>query len=205
VKSRRASESNQPFSRREVQGRSVLLHACCAPDCTTVLEWWKPLVKRLAVYFYNPNVFPPEEYERRLDTMRVVAKRWTVELIEGAYEADVPSFDSAFRPYAGEPEGGERCGVCFELRLRACAQKTSELGYDAFATTLTISPHKNHGLINAIGARVGAEFGVDYIPTNFKRREGFKRSVEISRRLKLYRQKYCGCRYSLPERLKAKG
>jgi len=181
-----------------VQGRSVLLHACCAPDCTTVLEWWKPLVERLAVYFYNPNVYPPEEYARRLEDMRVVAKRWSVELVEGVYEADVPSFDSAFAPYADEPEGGKRCGVCFELRLHASAKKAQELGYDAFATTLTISPHKSHGLVNATGARAAAEFGVDYIPTNFKRREGFKRSVELSRKLRLYRQKYCGCRYSLP-------
>lgn len=197
----RAGKKNEPFSVRDVRGRSVLLHACCAPDSTAVLDWWKPLVKRLAVLFYNPNVYPPDEYERRLEAMRIVSRRWAVELIEDEYEADAPAFNSAFEPYALEAEGGKRCAVCFELRLRATAQKTQELGFDSFATTLTISPHKNHRLINALGTRAGAEFGVDYVPTNFKRQEGFKRSVELSRELGLYRQRYCGCRYSLPERL----
>jgi predicted adenine nucleotide alpha hydrolase (AANH) superfamily ATPase len=178
----------------------VLIHACCAPDSTVVLDWWKPLVKRLAVYFYNPNVYPLEEYERRLDAMRKVAERWAVELIEGEYKADAQVFNNAFGPYALEAEGGNRCAVCFEMRLRAAAQKTYKLGFDSFATTLTISPHKNCSLINALGVQAGAEFGVDYIPTNFKRREGFKRSVELSRKLGLYRQRYCGCRYSMPKK-----
>jgi len=202
---RRAGKKKEPFPVRDVRGRSVLLHACCAPDSTAVLDWWKPLVKRIAVYFYNPNIYPPDEYERRLEAMRTVSRRWAVELVEGEYEADVPGFDSAFEPYAAEPEGGKRCAVCFELRLRAAARKAHELGLESFATTLTISPHKNHRLINALGARAGAEFGVDYIPTNFKRREGFKRSVELSRELGLYRQSYCGCKYSLPERAGKKG
>lgn len=192
-----AGKKNEPFSARDVRGRSVLIHACCAPDSTAVLDGWKPLVKRLAVYFHNPNVYPPEEYERRLEAMRIVSRRWAVELVEGEYETDAPAFNSAFEPYGLEAEGGKRCAVCFELRLRAAAQKTHELGFDSFATTLTISPHKNHRLINALGAQAGAEFGVDYIPTNFKRREGFKRSVELSGELGLYRQRYCGCRYSI--------
>jgi predicted adenine nucleotide alpha hydrolase (AANH) superfamily ATPase len=196
----RLREKNRPFVAREVRGRSVLIHACCAPDSTAVLDWWKPLVKRLAVYFYNPNVYPPKEYERRLDAMRKVAERWAVEIVKGEYETDAPAFNTALEPYALEAEGGKRCAVCFELRLRATAQKTHELGFDSFATTLTISPHKNHSLINALGAQAGAEFGVDYIPTNFKRQEGFKRSVKLSRELGLYRQRYCGCRYSMPGR-----
>ena len=196
----RAGKKNEPFSARDVQGRSVLLHACCAPDSTAVLDWWKPLVKRLAVHFYNPNVYPPEEYMRRLEAMHAVSQRWAVELVEGGYETDAPAFNSAFEPHALEAEGGKRCAVCFELRLRAAAQKTHELGFDSFATTLTISPHKSPRLINALGAGAGAEFGVDYVPTNFKRREGFKRSVELSRELGLYRQRYCGCRYSIPEK-----
>ena len=201
----RAEKRNEPFSVREVRGRTVLIHACCAPDSTAVLEWWKPLAKRLAVYFYNPNVYPAKEYQRRLDAMRAVARRWTVDLVEGEYEADAPAFSSAFEPYAMEAEGGKRCATCFELRLRATARKAHELGLDTFATTLTISPHKNHSLINALGAQAGAEFGVDYIPTNFKRMEGYKRSVEHSRKLGLYRQRYCGCRYSMPGKTRTEG
>jgi len=198
----RADKKNEPFSARDVRGRSVLIHACCAPDSTAVLDWWKPLVKRLAVYFYNPNVYPSEEYKRRLKAMRIVSQRWVVELVEGEYETDAPAFNSAFEPYVLEAEGGKRCAVCFELRLRAAAQKTHELGFDSFATTLTISPHKSHRLINALGTCAGAEFGVDYIPTNFKRREGFKHSVKLSRELGLYRQTHCGCRYSIPEKVR---
>jgi len=186
----------EPFRTGEVKGRTLLLHACCGPDATTVLEWWLPLAAQLQVYFGNPNIQPAEEYRRRLEAMRVVCAHWKVPLLEGDYTAAEAGFAEALRPFAGEPEGGRRCAVCFELRLAATAQMAAQLGCEAFATTLTISPHKNHRLINALGARAAAAWGVNYIPTNLKKRGGFARSLEHSRSLELYRQRYCGCGHS---------
>ncbi len=186
-----------PYWADDVRGRAVLLHACCAPDATIVLEWWKPVVERLAVYFYNPNIYPPDEYSRRLEAMRVVAAHWEIELVEGQYEKDARRFEEAFAPFAGEPEGGKRCSLCFEIRLQEAARMACERGCEGLATTLTVSPQKNHRLINALGTRVAADLGVGYVPTNFKKRDGFKRCAEFSRALGIYRQNYCGCRYSL--------
>jgi len=226
---------HEPFLARDVEGRRILLHACCAPDATLPLGLWGKLARELAVLFYNPNIHPREEYVRRLEDMRLVAGEWETPLIEGRYlqdeddavpdglashpeaagEASVAAVErlpamvtkalrggdvdetlDRMRPFAEEPEGGARCELCFGLRLTRTAAMAHRLGFDAFATTLTISPHKNTDMVNALGQKAADRFGVDYIWTNFKRREGFKRSIIESHRLGLYRQTYCGCIYS---------
>jgi predicted adenine nucleotide alpha hydrolase (AANH) superfamily ATPase len=188
------------FDLRDVRGKYILLHACCAPDATTVLESWLPLAQRVTVYFFNPNIHPPEEHARRLEAMQQVAKHFGVSLITSYGAAEIEMCDAALAKHAGEPEGGKRCEECYRHRLRATAGKAADLDMDAFATTLTISPHKHHSTINALGMSAGAEFGVDYIATNFKKGGGFKRSVELSRTLDIYRQDYCGCRWSSRQR-----
>ena len=172
----------------------MLLHICCAPDSTAVFE-------RLALdfetvgFFHNPNIHPTNEYRKRL----VEARRVTLEL---GFPLIVPVFDPdpwnrAVKGLEDEPEGGDRCAVCFRLNLRATASKAQELGIPFFTTTLTISPHKDSERILRIGRESGSEFGVSFLGENFKKREGFKRSLELSRDLGIYRQGYCGCRFSL--------
>jgi len=179
----------------DVAGRSVLLHVCCGPDATVPLRLLLPLAKKVVAYFHNPNVHPPEEYARRLAAMRQVAGHYRCDLVEGDY-GEAPRYAALLGMHAGEPEGGERCELCYMMRLESAAQKAAELGLDCFATTLTISPHKNHGLINSLGAAAAARWGVDYVPTNFKKRDGFKESVKLSGEMGLYRQRYCGCAWS---------
>jgi predicted adenine nucleotide alpha hydrolase (AANH) superfamily ATPase len=184
------------FDERDVRGKAILLHACCAPDATAALEYWKPLASRIVVFFFNPNIHPEQEYALRLEAMKQVARHYGVELVAACTEEELAECDDVLSAFADEKEGGQRCEECYSLRLRRTARMAQEMDMDAFATTLTISPHKNHNLINALGMKAAAECGVDYIPTNFKKGEGFKRSVDISRELRIYRQHYCGCRWS---------
>lgn len=180
---------------RDVAGRSVLLHVCCAPDATVPLRLLTPLAARVVAYFHNPNVYPPEEYARRLAAMRKVAAAYNCELVEGDY-GEAARYATLLSMYANDPEGGERCALCYAMRLDSTAQMAAQLGLDCFATTLTISPHKNHRTVNSLGAVAAGKWGVDYAPSNFKKREGFKESVKLAEALGLYRQSYCGCAWS---------
>ena len=168
----------------------LLLHACCAPCASWPLE---ALSSRLdiTVYYYNPNIMPLKEYEKRLsqfDKLRRYPFRFAAE------PWDNEAFLAAVRGREADPEGGPRCGLCFRLRLGKTAEKAAAEGFDFFATTLTVSPHKNAELINAIGAELGEKWGVPWLPSDFKKREGYKRSIELCRELDIYRQDYCGCR-----------
>lgn len=169
----------------------VLLHACCGPCAAGAVE----RLERPVLFFYNPNVHPAEEYLRRLEAARELARRLGLELIEGPYEPE--RWWEAVRGLEGEPEGGRRCAVCFELRLRRTALLARQGGFEAFTTTLTVSPHKDARVIHAIGRRLAEEVGVRFLAEDFKKRDGFKRSCEISRAYGLYRQRYCGCALSL--------
>jgi predicted adenine nucleotide alpha hydrolase (AANH) superfamily ATPase len=171
----------------------LLLHACCAPDLTHPLQILRDKYE-VYVYFYNPNIHPTEEYLKRLDDARRLCKLWGFPLIEGEYDKE--RWFSLAEEYKEEPEGGKRCNVCFRMRLEKTAQLARKRGYDMFGTTLTISPHKNAMLINKIGSEIGEKYGVPFLEANFKKKEGFKKSVEWSKRLRLYRQNYCGCVYS---------
>ena len=168
----------------------LLLHACCAPCASWPLE---ALSDRLdiTVYFYNPNIMPLEEYEKRLGEFQKL-RRYPFRLIAEPWDNE--AFLTAVRGREGDREGGSRCGLCFRLRLGRTAKKAKAEGYDFFTSTLTVSPHKNAEVINTIGAELGEAEGVSWLYSDFKKREGYKRSIEICRELEIYRQNYCGCR-----------
>ncbi len=168
----------------------LLLHACCAPCASWPLEALSHRMD-ITVYYYNPNIMPREEYEKRLgqfDKLRRYPFRFLAE------EWDNAAFLAAVRGREGDPEGGDRCSLCFRLRLERAARQAKAGGFDFFATTLTVSPHKNAQIINTIGAELGEAWGVPWLFSDFKKREGYKRSIEICRELDIYRQDYCGCR-----------
>ena len=176
------------------QKPKLLLHVCCGPCATAVLE-------RLAAeydvtpYWYNPNIQPPEEYALRLDSALKLTSELglSMPLEEGGEEA----FADLVRGLEAEPEGGERCLLCYELRLRQAMQYAKEHGFTHVTTTLSISPHKDAEAINEIGLRLARDFGLTFVAADFKQAGGFARSVELSKHHGLYRQKYCGCLPSL--------
>lgn len=177
---------------------SLLLHSCCGPCSSYVTEY---LAKYFDIYlfFFNPNIYPESEYIRRLDTQsKWLAETNYAKLIEGDY--DHKSFLDAVKGLENEPEGGARCTKCFILRLEETARLASLGGYDYFGTTLTVSPHKNAELINNLGEGLAEKYSVKWLPSDFKKREGYKRSIELSREYELYRQNYCGCEFSMHEK-----
>ncbi len=175
----------------------LLLHVCCAPCSSYCLEYLSEYFD-ITVYYYNPNISKKEEYLKRLAEeeryISVKEFKHPVKLTESTY--DPQEFFDAVRGLEKEPEGGLRCRECFKLRLEASAKKAKELGFEWFTTTLTISPLKNAALLNEIGAEMGEKYGVKWLPSDFKKKEGYKRSIELSREYGLYRQDYCGCVFS---------
>ena len=178
----------------------LLLQSCCGPCSSYVLEALTPHF-RVTVLYYNPNIQPRAEYDRRLETQRqIIAALPTptpVEILECGYDGE--AYDAAVRGLEDEPEGGARCTVCFRLRLEETAKRAAALGFDWFCTTLTVSPHKDAARLNAIGTALGERYGVPFLPSDFKKREGYKRSITLSKEYGLYRQDYCGCLYSKPK------
>ena len=176
----------------------LLLHSCCGPCSSYVLEY---LTRYFEVFlsYYNPNIQPREEYELRLENQLCVLGRIPgVTLVPCGYDGG--AYDEAVRGLEDEPEGGARCTECFKLRLDFAAREAKRLGCDYFATTLTVSPHKDAQRINAIGEALAGKYGVKWLPGDFKKRDGYKRRIELSREFGLYRQDYCGCLYSKTER-----
>ncbi|HWP79481.1 MAG TPA: epoxyqueuosine reductase QueH [Candidatus Acidoferrum sp.] len=167
--------------------KKLLLHACCAPCSTAVIERLQGEYD-LTVFFYNPCIEPEEEYLRRLAELERLLGILNLPLIEGAYEPD--RYLDAVRGLEHEPEGGARCAVCFEQRLAAAAALP---GYDLVTTTLTVSPHKNAALINGIGKKL---CGDRWLHSDFKKQNGYLRSIELSKQYGLYRQNFCGCVFS---------
>ncbi|MCR5507255.1 MAG: epoxyqueuosine reductase QueH [Lachnospiraceae bacterium] len=175
---------------------SLLLHSCCGPCSSYVLSYLCNYFDITLLYF-NPNIYPAQEYEKRLGEQLKIIKclGLDIRVIKGTYDPDV--FYAAARGFEDEPEGGQRCLKCYELRMREAAIYARDGGYDYFATTLSVSPHKDADAINDIGERLFKEYGVKHLPSDFKKRDGYKRSVELSKEYGLYRQDYCGCIYSL--------
>jgi len=173
----------------------LLLHVCCGPCATAVIE---RIVSRFEVvcFWYNPNIEPPAEYERRLAGMRTVAEVMGVPLVEG--ERDAPSWRKAIAGWEDEPEGGRRCQICFEYRLHRAAEYAQARDMDCLATTLTVSSHKDAQLINSLGEDIAKAAGMKFLAEVWRKEGGFQRSVQLSRQLNLYRQDYCGCSYSMP-------
>lgn len=177
--------------------KSLLLHVCCAPCSSYVLEYLNKYFD-ITVFFYNPNIDEENEYRLRADEEKRFIKEMKfeneVEYIEGEYVTE--DFYTAVSGLEDKKEGGARCVKCFELRLENTAKHAKEGGFDFFTTTLTISPLKNSTVLNELGKSIGEKYGVDYLCSDFKKNNGYKRSVELSREHSLYRQNYCGCSFS---------
>ncbi len=176
---------------------ALLLHACCAPCSSYCLEYLSQHFS-ITVLFYNPNISPAEEYQKRVDEIRRLISELPaknkISLIEGRYLPE--EFYNSVKGLELEPEGGKRCPVCFELRLREAALTAKKLGFDYFTTTLSISPLKDAEKLNDIGKMLSDEYGVAYLYSDFKKKNGYKRSIELSREYNLYRQNFCGCVFS---------
>ena len=176
---------------------TLLLHACCAPCSSYVLEYLSQHFD-ITLFFYNPNISPKEEHDfRYAELVRLVDEMGLsprVKVIEGAYESE--RFYSLSEGLEELPEGGARCAKCYDLRLSETAKLAAEGKYDFFTTTLSISPYKNAEWLNRIGVRLGEEYGVRYLVSDFKKKNGYKRSCELSEKYGLYRQNYCGCEFS---------
>jgi predicted adenine nucleotide alpha hydrolase (AANH) superfamily ATPase len=175
----------------------LVLHICCAPDEAWVVHSLKEIYS-LHCFFCNPNLSPESEYHLRLQEARRVAERYDVPFSEDPYEPD--SWEKAVATVAGTPEGGERCNRCFALRLGRTARFCMETGIPSFTTVMSISPHKRITMLNESGHAAAAAFGVAYVQFDFKKKDGFRKSILLSNELGLYRQDYCGCRLSREER-----
>lgn len=175
----------------------LLLHSCCAPCSSYVLEYLSQYFE-ITVFYYNPNISPAEEYEKRVEEQQhLIASLPAVHPIHfeaGVYEPE--RFYQVSRGHEKDPEGGERCFLCYRLRLEEAAKLASQGGYDYFTTTLTISPLKNAQKLNEIGEELAGIYQVSHLPSDFKKKNGYKRSVELSAEYDLYRQDYCGCVFS---------
>ncbi len=175
----------------------LLLHGCCAPCSSYVLEYLSQYFE-ITLFYYNPNITSREEYALRVAEARRLTEllpvRHPITFLEGEWDTD--RFLEAVRGLEKEPEGGERCRVCFRLRLERAAEIAAAGNYDFFTTTLSISPLKNAALLNELGEAAGDKYGVKHLPSDFKKRGGYQRSVALSKEYELYRQDYCGCAFS---------
>ncbi len=177
---------------------TLLLHSCCAPCSSYVLEYLSEFFS-ITVLYYNPNIYPDEEYAHRVREQEEFIRRFPakhpITFLEGAFDKE--RFYNTVRGMEHLPEGGARCFACYELRLREAAAEAQVRGMDYFCTTLSISPLKNAEKLNDIGKALAAEYGVQYLPSDFKKKNGYKRSTELSREYGMYRQDYCGCVFSM--------
>ncbi len=171
----------------------LLLHSCCGPCSSYVLEYLSQFFD-ITLLFYGPNIQPREEYELRLEHQRRVLERLPVKIMECDYDGE--AFDAIAEGYEEEPEGGARCTRCFALRIEETARRAAEAGFEYYCTTLSVSPHKDAQRINALGEAFAERFGVKWLPSDFKKRGGYQRSIALSREWGLYRQDYCGCIFS---------
>ncbi len=177
-----------------MEKQKLLLHTCCAVCASYPVEL---LLKTfdIGLLFYNPNIFPKAEYEKRLKDVKRYADFKKIRLIIPDYEPDV--FEINIKGLENEPEGPKRCALCYNLRLEKTAAFAKKSGYQVFATTLTLSPHKDYKKINELGNTAAKKFNINYFESNFKKNDGFKIANTIARKFDFYRQNYCGCKYSL--------
>ena len=172
---------------------ALLLHSCCGPCSSYVLEYLTRFFD-VTLLYYNPNIQPEAEYEKRLFYQREVLKHIPARILECDYDGG--AFDAIAAGYDNEPEGGERCTRCFLLRLEETAKRAAAGGFAWYCTTLTVSPHKDPERINRIASELGRRYGVRWLPSDFKKRDGYLRSIRLSQAYGLYRQDWCGCNYS---------
>ena len=179
----------------------LLLHSCCAPCSSAVLEYLSEYFA-ITVFYFNPNIYPEEEFLHRIEEQKRLIRELPcknpVDFIEHGWQQE--RFYEAVKGLEHIPEGGERCFACYRLRLEETARLAAEQGYDFFTTTLSVSPYKNAGKLNEIGEELSEKYGVKHLPSDFKKKDGYKRSIELSEKYGLYRQNYCGCVFSQRER-----
>lgn len=173
--------------------KKLLLHTCCAPCVTVPIERLRADYE-ITCFFYNPNIHPEEEYDKRLAELTHFAEQLNIPLVIAEY--DVNHWMELVRGLEAEPEKGRRCKVCFAMRLQRTATFARENGFSCFSTTLTLSPHKDSNLINQIGSAQQEDANIQFLEENFKKRDGYKHSLELSRAYNLFRQNYCGCIFS---------
>lgn len=171
--------------------KKLLLHVCCAPCSTYVIEALKEEYE-ITLFFYNPNIEPINEYSSRLEAAEKFAEKMDLPIIVGDY--DSIEWHNKVQGHENDEEGGERCGICFRYRLEKTAELAKQKGFDLFSTTLTVSPYKNTEIINQIGKEAGEKYNIEFLDSDFKK--GYMKSIELSKEHGLYRQKYCGCLYS---------
>ncbi len=174
--------------------KTLLLHSCCGPCSTACIERLKQFFD-VTIYYYNPNIYPQEEFEKRLFNQKKVIKYFKdIKIVSPTY--DEHEYLKTIKGLENEKEGGKRCEECFKLRLKETALYAKLHGYDYFGTTLTVSSHKNEQHINQIGKEIEEETKVNFLYSDFKKHDGYKRSIDLSKEINLYRQNYCGCRFS---------
>ena len=186
---------------KNMQGKpKLLLHACCGVCSSSVIEKLYPFFE-ITILYYNPNIYPKEEYIKRLNTQKEIIDKMNIniKLLEIGYLNE--EFENIAKGLEDEKEGGTRCTKCFYLRLEKTAKIAKNLNYDYFTTTLSVSPYKDSQRLNKIGEVLEKEYNVKYLYSDFKKKEGYKRSNELAKIYNLYRQHYCGCKYSLKEAL----
>lgn len=175
----------------------LLLHSCCAPCSSYVLEYLSEFFE-ITIFYYNPNISPYEEFQKRIEEQkRLIEELPTknkINFIEGNYDNNI--YEEIIKGLEQEKEGGSRCHLCYRLRLEETAKLAREKGFDYFTTTLSISPYKNSKVLNEIGEELGNKYNINYLYADFKKKDGYKRSIELSKIYNLYRQDYCGCKYS---------
>lgn len=198
---------DQTILQLQEQGRvpRLLLHACCAPCSSYVLEYLSTYFL-ITVFYYNPNIYPDEEYNKRVAEQKAFIERFPakhpISFVEGDFDKE--RFYGVTKGLEKEPEGGKRCQQCFRLRLEETAKLAKAMQMDYFTTTLSISPMKNAQMLNEIGGALAKDYGISYLYSDFKKREGYKRSVELSKEYGMYRQDYCGCVFSYRSRQQEK-
>jgi len=177
--------------------KKLLLHSCCGPCSTSVIEKLKDDFD-ITIFYYNPNIYPHEEYLKRLSEQKRYIKEscQDIKVIDGTYD-DNNKFEEFVKGFENCAEGGSRCKLCFEFRLDKVAKMAKEKMFDIFATTLSVSPHKNAKLINQIGLDLQNKYNIEYLIADFKKQDGYLKSIQLSKEYNLYRQQYCGCKFSL--------
>lgn len=183
--------------------KKILLHSCCAPCSSYVITFLSNYFD-ITILYYNPNIFPKEEYEKRkqeqIRLIKTLHTKHKLEFLDCDYENNI--YNELITGYESCPEGGNRCHICFNLRLEKTAKLAKAYKYDYFCSTLTVSPHKNSKIINEIGEKISQKYHIKWLYSDFKKNEGFKQSIELSKKYELYRQDYCGCIYSKQAREK---
>lgn len=172
----------------------ILVHICCAPDALYVMDILKNDFD-ISGYFYNPNIHPQKEYKLRLQETKKVARIIDFDFIEEEYDDN--RWFKITEKYKQEPEKGRRCDICYAIRLERTARKAAELGFNSFTTVMSLSPWKKADVLNRIGRMFASRYKIHFLESNFKKKDGFRKSVELSKQHRLYRQNYCGCLYSM--------